>query len=62
MSFEHMHNLEQAQMGLVKEFQDHQKTKAELKAAKERIATLEEHLRQAYVVIEALNGKLSLPQ
>lgn len=52
------HNLGEAQIGLVKEFQEHQKTKRELLEARKEIETLKEHLRQAYVGMEALNYEL----
>lgn len=54
------HNLDQAQTGLVQEFQERQATKLKLAEAHKEIETLKEHLRQAYVAIEMLNEKLSL--
>ena len=54
------HNLEEAQKGLVKEFQAHQQTKTILADMKLSEDTLREQLRQAHLVIAMLNEQLAL--
>jgi chromosome segregation ATPase len=61
------HNLEQAQTGLVQEFQDHQETKRRAASLEKKLIdavnereTLKEQLRQAHVVIQMLNERLAL--
>lgn len=54
------HNLEQAQTGLVKEFQRASSLEKKLLEAVNEREALREQLRQAYVVIEMLNEKLAL--
>ena len=54
------HNLEEAQEGLVEEWQAHEVTKKALAESREREKVLSEELRQAYVVIQALNEQLAL--